>query len=379
VNEIVREMLALPPQASTVAAEIDLLHFWVIGVTMFGATMIAALALWFTVRYRASRVGGKPSDAVERVQTPARIEIGLIALLVLLFLSWWVVGARQYSRLQTPPDDALEIWVVAKQWMWKFTDAEGNESESRLFVPVGQPVKLVMTSRDVIHSFYVPDFRVKMDVVPGRYTTVWFEATATGSYPILCTVYCGSEHSGMRGEVVVLSPTEYARWLRGGKAPQIAGIVYREPGAAEREIPRESIELVDQGERIAAREGCLRCHTTDGSPHIGPSFAGLYDTLVTMQDGSVVRADEAYLTASMMDPREHIHAGFPPVMPSYRGRLDPGETAALVELIRELAPHERWDTPAQTPSPKPDDRYPEPDAPGLPTYPPTRGVAGAIK
>lgn len=375
MNEIFREMLALPPQASTVAREIDLLHFWVIGVTMLGASIVALVALWFTVRYRASRVGGEPGDPVDRVRTPVLVEIGLIALLVLLFLGWWVVGARQYRRLQTAPEDSLAIWVVAKQWMWQFTDAEGNESESKLFVPVGRPVKLVMTSRDVIHSFYVPDFRVKMDVVPGRYTTVWFEAVAPGTYPILCTEYCGTEHSGMRAEVIALPASEYARWLRGRPGPRMAGSVY---GAAEREIPRATVELVEQADRIAAREGCLRCHTTDGSPHIGPSFAGLFGALVTMQDGTVIRADEAYLTASMMDPREHVHAGFPPVMPSYRGRLDPGETAALIELIRELAPHRRWDTPAQMPSAEPDDRYPPPEATGLPTYPPTRDVAGAI-
>jgi cytochrome c oxidase subunit 2 len=234
----------------------------------------------------------------------------------------------------------------------------------------------VMTSRDVIHSFFVPEFRVKMDVVPGRYTMVWFEAKTPGTYPILCTEYCGTEHSLMRGEVVVLTASEYARWLRGIRGPQIAGVVYREPRESEPQAPSEPIELVEQGERIAAREGCLRCHTTDGSPHIGPSFAGLYGTLVTLQDGSVTRADEAYLTASMMDPREHLHAGFPPVMPSYRGRLDPGETAALVELIRSLEGVERWDTPAQAPSPEPFEHYPEPEAPGLPAYPKAPGVAG---
>ena len=376
MSEIVRALLGLPPQASTVAEDIDLLHLWVIGVTMLGATIVAVLALWFTVRYRQSRLGGKPGDPVARVETPVKIEIGLLAGLIVLFLGWWVVGARQYGRLQNAPDDALEVWVVAKQWMWKFTDADGHESETRLVVPAGRPVKLVMTSRDVIHSFFVPAFRVKMDVIPGRYTTVWFEAKAPGTYPILCTEYCGAEHSLMRGEVVVLTPSEYARWLRGIRTPQIAGVMYREPRESDPPTPSEPIELVEQGERVAANEGCLRCHTTDGSPHIGPSFAGLFGTLVTMQDGSVVRADEAYLTASMMDPRELIHAGFPPVMPSYRGRLEPAETAALVELIRSLEGIERWDTPAQAPSPEPSEHYPEPEAPGLPTYPPVRGVAG---
>jgi len=177
VNELVRELLALPPQASTVAPEIDLLHYTIIGVTMLGATLIAGAAVWFTIRYRTGRVGGAPGDPVPRRTVSLAVEFGLVAALAGFFVGAWVVGRRQYDVLREPPDDALEVWVVAKQWMWEFTYAEPHGLEHDLVVPAGRAVKLVLMSRDVIHSFYVPAFRVKMDAVPGRTTTVWFEAS----------------------------------------------------------------------------------------------------------------------------------------------------------------------------------------------------------
>jgi cytochrome c oxidase subunit 2 len=351
MNELVRELLGLPPQASTIAEEVDWLHYSVIGITMMGAFAIAAAVFYLAVRYRAGRTVWHPGDPVPRVVTPFWLELGCVGTLVLLFFGWWLVGVRQYGRMQTPPDDALPMWVVGKQWMWTFTDAHGHESQERLVVPVGRPVRLVMTSRDVIHSFFVPAFRIKHDVVPGRFTSVWFEAIEPGVFPILCAEYCGTEHSLMRGEVVVLSSIEYAQWLE-----------------AEATIGAPS-EIATLGERVAAERGCLRCHTTDGSPHVGPSFAGLFDARVSLQDGTVVIADEEYLTRSMMDPAEQVHAGFAPVMPSYRGALDPGEAAALVELVRALADRPRWDEPALAPRPLPLDRVPDPAAFGRPRYP----------
>lgn len=371
MNEFMREILALPPQASSVAYEIDLLHYFVITVTMLGAFFVALMATYFTIRYRSSRNDAPRGRPVERWHPSWKIEGTIIFGLFALFIGWWVIGVRQYMHLQVPPEDTLDVYVVGKQWMWKFTHGNGKSSETRLHVPAGQPVKLVMTSRDVIHSFYVPAFRVKKDVVPGRYTTAWFEAPEPGVYPILCAEYCGTGHSMMRGEVVVMSDEAYQAWLERRVAVEIPGPVYEEPGGADVQIPADPLELIELGAEVAAVKGCLRCHTTDGSPHIGPSFAGLYAASVPLKVGGTILADEAYLTQSMMDPLAHVHQGYQPVMPSYRGLLDPAQTAALVEYIRSLAHLDRWNDPQQgrLPALGPAGRYPDPRAQGLPVYP----------
>jgi cytochrome c oxidase subunit 2 len=243
-------------------------------------------------------------------------------------------------RVRVPPPDAAEVYVVAKQWMFKFGYPDGKASVGTLYVPAGKPIKLVMTSRDVIHGFYVPQFRLKQDLVPGRYTTAWFEATTPGVYEILCAEFCGTGHSQMRGQVLVLSASDYEAWLEGSPTGTSDGL-----------------DLVVVGSDVAARRGCLRCHTTDGSPHIGPSFAGLYGRTVDLESGAAVVADEAYLTASMMDPLAQLRAGYRPVMPSYKGLLPPAETAALLELIKSLRGE-----PVGPP-------HPPPQAEGRPAYP----------
>jgi cytochrome c oxidase subunit 2 len=189
-------------------------------------------------------------------------------------------------------------------------------------VPVGRPVKLVMTSRDVIHSFWVAEFRVKQDVVPGRMMLTWFEATRPGTYDILCAEYCGPYHSTMRGRVIALPPEDFDDWQR----QQLESVPPDQ---------RESLAL--QGERVAGERGCLRCHTVDGTPHLAPSWAGLYHSHIPLVDGRTVLVDDAYLTESMMDPLAKVRRGFTPIMPSYLGQLSASETAALVEYIRTLA------------------------------------------
>jgi cytochrome c oxidase subunit 2 len=221
------------------------------------------------------------------------------------------------------------VYVTAKQWMWKFAYFDGRASMDVLTVPAHRPIKLVMTSRDVIHSFYVPAFRMKHDVVPGRYYTTWFEANAPGTYDIDCAEFCGVDHSRMLGKVQVLSDEEYARWL---EAPQSEGA---RKGVAGPTATGDG-DLAAAGRDVAARRGCFNCHTIDGQPHIGPTWAGLYDSQVTLDDGRVALADEAYLTRSMMDPQADIVAGYKGVMPTYRGALPEPEVAALVEFIKSL-------------------------------------------
>lgn len=350
MNEFLRELLVLPPQASTYAKDIDYLHYFVISVTMLGATITGLTAVVFVARFRRKR-----DELTERVRAPLWLEIAWVSFLLVLFLAWWVIGYRVYIRTQVPPEDSMEVYVTAKQWMWKFEYPDGRAEVSVLTVPVDRPIKLVMTSRDVIHSLSVPAFRIKQDVLPGTYTNLWFEATETGSYQILCAEYCGVSHSNMWARVDVLSAADYEAWLEGRdplrhQAAVAAAEAERPHGPAggTKGVPRglsggSTERLSTRGRDTAVRHGCFACHTVDGSRHIGPSFAGLYGREVKLQNGETIVADAAYLTRSMMDPRADIVAGFKPLMPTYQGLLSSGETAALVEFIKSLQHEERVD------------------------------------
>lgn len=343
MNDLLRRLLYLPEQASSYARELDYLHYLIILVTMAGSTAVFAAALYFYFRYK--RRGAAPATTPE-VHIPLKQEIALALGLLLLFILFWVIGFAQFVRMSQPPRDAMDVYVMGKQWMWKFAYPEGPSSVGTLYVPAGRPVRLLITSRDVIHSFFVPAFRLKQDAVPGRYTVAWFEATKTGIYPAYCTEYCGTAHSMMRADVVVLDPADFQRWLA-SPAAQASAVDPRRPGprteaeerAADLVYPTSArLGLVRQGTEVAAQQGCLRCHSLDGTPHIGPTWRGVFGTLVRLEGGGQVLADEAYLTESMMDPLAKIAAGYPPVMPSYRGQISPAETAAIVELIKSLHP-----------------------------------------
>ena len=302
--------LGLPPEASALSRQIDGLHAAVISATFAGTFAVFAVTLWFIVRFRRKR----DFESTPRVVASGVREWFQGAALLALFLVFWAVGYSQYLRIETPPEHAMVVYVTAKQWMWKFSYDDGQSTNDTLYVPAGQRVRLVMTSRDVIHSFYAPSFRVKQDVIPGRWVNLWLDAAQPGSYPIECAEYCGVAHSNMLGEVRVLSPADWAKWRRGAN-----------PG-----------EMIARGRDVAAKNGCLACHTLDGQRHVGPTWSRLFESRVTLADGRSVVADEAYLTRSMMDPNADVVAGFNPVMPSYRGHLSAEEAGALVELIRSL-------------------------------------------
>jgi cytochrome c oxidase subunit 2 len=311
VLELMRRLLMLPPQASSVAPEFDLLHFAVIGSAIIGSIGVSIATAYFFFVYRE-----RPGQRRRYVRNREHVRFELVAAggTLALFLAFWVVGFRQYTQLRDPPPGAMRVYVVAKQWMWEFAYPNGMTAQEDLRVPVDQPIEVVLTSRDVLHSFYVPAFRLKQDVIPGRMVSMWFTATRPGRYDILCAEYCGNGHSRMRGSVIVMSEEDYARWASGTTSGDLAGA----------------------GLRIAAERGCLRCHTVDGTPHIGPTWYGLYGSQVPVEGGGTVRADDAYLTESMMDPTAKVHAGFVPIMPSYLGQLSGPEAAALVEYIRSL-------------------------------------------
>ncbi len=333
MNDLARWLLNLPPQASSLARRIDYLHYFVIGISIVGATVVFGAILGFTIRYHTSR---RPS-VTPRVTGNIRIEAGVIVSILGLFIGIWIVGFHDYIQLETPPKDCVEVYVTAKQWMWKFAYATGQASAGVLFVPEDRPVKLIMTSRDVIHSFFVPAFRVKQDVVPGRYTLAWFKAVELGTFPIRCAEYCGVGHSRMLGDVVVLPPQKFEEWLRNPEGPIAAELPTPPNGVRPTFDQAQRSTLAQEGERVAADKGCLRCHSLDGTKFLAPTWAGLWGSEVTMQDGSVVRAGAAYLTQSMMDPKAKVVKGFTPIMPSYRGQLTPPEVGAIIELIKSLS------------------------------------------
>jgi cytochrome c oxidase subunit 2 len=317
MNELFRRLLALPPQASTMARELDTLHYVVITTSLLGAVGVAVAIAVFLVRYghRVDDARAEHATGGRAVRIPLGFEVAVIAGLLGMFVAFGLVGFRQYVRLHEVPPGAMPIYVVGKQWMWSFAYPDGTATNGELYVPVGQPVELLLTSRDVIHSFYVPAFRVKQDVLPGRVTKIWFEVTRPGNYQVFCAEYCGTSHSRMRARVIALPPDEFAAW-------------------SERRAP--GTELAVRGQRVAAQAGCLRCHSIDGTPHLAPTFLGLYGSRVPLAGGGTIVVDEAYITQSMMEPVARIHAGFPPIMPSFQGVLAAPDVAAVVEYLRSL-------------------------------------------
>jgi cytochrome c oxidase subunit 2 len=329
MSELLRWLLNLPEQASQRARDVDGLHFFVVLVTMAAGLAIFATALVFMVRYRRRGEGEKTPE----VQPRLIHEVVFITVPLAFFLIWFAIGFPQFIELQQPPPGAMDVFVQGKRWMWKFAYAGGPSSLDVLRVPAGRPVRLLLTSRDVIHSFFVPELRLKQDALPGRYTQTWFSADRPGRYQIFCAEYCGLNHSGMLGELLVLPPDEFDAWV----GEQRRGVAQAQDGAAtpgEAQLPGAS--LVEQGRTVATQQGCFKCHSVDGSRHIGPTFLDLYQRQEKLSTGQQVVADEAYLTRSMMDPAAEVVAGYQNVMPSFQGRMTPPEVAAIVEYLKSL-------------------------------------------
>ncbi len=305
-----QELPLFPDQASTIAPEVDALFLFILGVALVFTALIFALVIVFAVKYR--RRPGR-QEGIQVKPTPW-LEITWIAVPLLLCFVMFFWGARLYFSQLRPPSDALDVYVVGRQWMWKLQHAEGPSEINELHVPVGRAVRLSMTSQDVIHSFFVPAFRMKMDVLPGRTTTAWFQPTRTGRYHLFCAEYCGTKHSGMVGRVIVMELADYERWLSG------------ETGGAG---------LAAGGERLFLALGCATCHAS-GSQARGPSLENLFGKMVTLRDGRTVEADEAYVRESILDPAAKIVAGFEPLMPSYRVQLNEEDVIKLIAYLKTL-------------------------------------------
>ena len=329
MNELLRQMLFLPEQASTFALDVDHLHYFVILVTTFASVAVGLVAIAFFWKYRQRR----PNQATPMVNPTAGFEVAVITIPLAIFLLWFFIGFRDFVKLASPPPDAMDVYVMGKQWMWKFAYPEGPSSVGVLHVPANRPVRLLITSRDVIHSVFIPAFRVKQDAQPGRYTETWFTATIPGRYQLLCTEYCGAQHSKMWGEVVVMAPEAFDEWIK----EQQRGLVSRADVLADESQVTIQGNLAEWGKQVAVRQGCLRCHNVDSrEPANGPSWVDLYQQPTKLADGRVVIADEAYLTESMMEPTVKVVAGFEPLMPNYQGKLTGAEAAAIVEFIKSL-------------------------------------------
>jgi cytochrome c oxidase subunit 2 len=301
-----------PEQASAIAGQVDLLYFFLIGVSLFFASLIAILLVVFTVKYRRRSEDELP---VERHGALAlEVTWTLIPLALAMVMFMW--GASLYVRMQRPPDDALQVFVVGKRWMWKAQHLEGRREIDELHVPLGRAVKLTMTSEDVIHSFYVPAFRMKQDVLPGRYTTAWFLATRPGTYHLFCAEYCGTQHSGMIGRVVVMEPAEYQTWLGGAGAGG-------------------SVTLAQGGQALFQKLGCASCHRVDSGGR-GPHLAGLFGKTVQLKNGETVVADEAYVRESIVNPQAKIVAGYQPIMPTFKGLVSEEGLVELIAYIKSL-------------------------------------------
>jgi cytochrome c oxidase subunit II len=332
-NDLLRRMLWLPEQASTFAVSVDHLHYFVIITTMVMSLLVGVTAIFFFFRYRRRT----EHQVTPHVEPTVGFEIAAVSVPLVIFLAWFVIGFNDFAKLANPPPEAMDVYVMGKQWMWKFAYPEGPNSVGVLHVPANRPVRLLMTSRDVIHSFYVPAFRLKQDVMPNRYTETWFQATQPGRYQVLCAEYCGTQHSKMWATVVVLAPEAFDEWLK----DQQRGLVARADILADPEMVNIQGNLVEQGKRVAMEQGCLRCHSinnavNDTERHIGPTWVDLYQRPTKLASGDTIIADEAYLTESMMDPNAKLTAGYQPIMPSYQGKLSGADTAAVVEFIKSL-------------------------------------------
>jgi cytochrome c oxidase subunit II len=297
-----------PTRASTTANNVDALFIFLLVVSGLMVALIFTMVIYFAVRYR--RRAGRQA---EQIAGSHALEITWSVIPFCVFLVFFGWGALIYFKERTPPQNAAEVYIVAKQWMWKAEHMEGQREINELHVPVGRDVKVIMTSQDVIHSFFVPAFRIKQDVLPGRYTVAWFHATKPGTYHLFCAEYCGTMHSGMIGWVTVMEPNDYEAWMGGGGNQPLAVT----------------------GEKLFSELGCVTCHRSDTQGR-GPNLVGVYGKPVMLEDGRTLTADESYIRESIVDPGAKIVKGFKPVMPTFQGQISDEQLNALVAYVKSL-------------------------------------------
>lgn len=301
-----------PENASSIAAEVDALYLFLVLLTLIFSVLIAVAIMYFTVKYRRR----EENEVPEQIEGSLKLEIvwSVIPFLISMVIFGW--GAKIYFDQTTSPKNAMDMYVVGKQWMWKFQHPEGQREINELHVPVNKKIRLIMATEDVIHSFFVPAFRVKQDIVPGpnRYSTLWFEPTKVGRYHIFCAEYCGTNHSSMIGSVEVMEPQDYENWLSGGAAEG---------------------SMSQKGEKLFSDLGCVTCHRSDAQGR-APMLDGLYGKQQQLIGGAKITVDESYVRESILDPTAKVVDGFQPIMPSFKGQVSEEQLLQLVAYVKSL-------------------------------------------
>jgi cytochrome c oxidase subunit 2 len=310
-----------PPRAATSSAQVDALYMFLVVVSTVMTVLIFLCVLFFAFKYRRKPGDGPPRPIHGSI--PLELTWSIIPFLIMLVMFAW--GTKLYFEYYTPPKDSLDIYVTGKQWMWKVQYPDGQREIDELHVPTGRPVKLILASEDVIHSFYIPAFRLKHDVVPGSYQTYWFEATTPGRYHIFCAEYCGTNHSRMIGWVTVMDPVSYGNWLSGAAT-----------GGS----------MADQGEKLFEQYGCASCHVLDRQGR-APSLRNVYGHTVQLEDGRTVLADEGFIRESILNPNAKVVKGYHrDVMPVFQGQINEEGLLQLIVYIKSLSQQNSPGTPA---------------------------------
>lgn len=303
------EIIWFPDQGSTTARQVDHLLIALVTVTGLVGLLVAVLLIYFAVRYRR-RPNAPPPPAVPG---NTALEVAWSITPLAIFIGFFIWGAKVYFDAYRAPDDATVVYVTAKQWMWRFQHPGGQREINELHVPVGRPIKLMLTSEDVIHSFFVREFRVHVDVLPGRFTSVWFEATKPDSFRLFCSQYCGTNHAGMIGHVIAMKPADYEAWLHS----------------------RAEGSLALEGRKVFLKYRCLSCHSANAEAR-APVLENLYGKTIPLRDGGTVVADEEYVRESIYEPAAKIVAGYENIMPTFKGQITSEEMVALIAFIRSL-------------------------------------------
>jgi cytochrome c oxidase subunit II len=299
-----------PDAASSIAGRVDALYFFLLGLSGFFSLLIAGLIVYYAVKFHRRQ----PDAVGVAIHGGLLLEITWTVIPLLITMVIFVWSANVFFAMTHPPDDTLNIYAVGKQWMWKFQHLDGQREINELHVPVGRNIRLIATSEDVIHDVFVPAFRVKADVIPGRYVTLWFRPTKPGRYHLFCAEYCGTKHSGMTGEVVVMEPADYQTWLSGGV---------------------QGGSMADAGQKLFVDLACNTCHRPDAQGR-GPVLDGLLGKTVALQSGGTVVADEAYLRESILNPSAKITNGYQPIMPTFQGLVTEEQLLQLIEYVKSL-------------------------------------------
>ncbi len=306
--------------ASGQAAQVDALFLMILVIGVFFFLLTQGLLIYFAVKYRR-RVPDRDNET-PRITGNHLLEFFWILIPTIVVMTIFYYGWRVYTDLRAPHGEATEVYVNARQWLYEIKYPDGRTAVNEIRVPAGKPVRFILSASDVIHGFYLPDFRVKMDAIPGRTTTLWVQPDRPGRYQIYCTVYCGTGHSNMLAQLIVMPPQEYAEWAARGEE--------------EGEEQKEHEPLASRGERLVNSAGCLNCHGVEGKGKIGPNFRGVYGSKVALEGGKTVTADEDYLRESIVDPGAKVVKGFPNVMPTYKTTLSKGDVDAVVAYLKTL-------------------------------------------